>query len=55
VQFICGGSDAALAGTKALHAAVPGSEFVEISGAGHISNLENPTTFSHALQAFLAG
>jgi 3-oxoadipate enol-lactonase len=54
VQFICGGSDAALAGTKALHAAVPGSEFVEISGAGHISNLENPTTFSHALQAFLA-
>jgi 3-oxoadipate enol-lactonase len=54
MQFICGGRDAALAGTKALHAAVPGSEFVEIPGAGHISNLENPTTFSHALQAFLA-
>jgi 3-oxoadipate enol-lactonase len=55
VQFICGGRDAALPGAKALHAAVPGSEFVEISGAGHISNLENPTAFSHALQAFLAG
>jgi 3-oxoadipate enol-lactonase len=55
VQFICGGKDAALPGTKALHAAVAGSEFVEISGAGHISNMENPTAFSHALQAFLAG
>ena len=54
VQFICGGNDASLAGTKALHAAVAGSEFVEIAGAGHISNLENPTTFTHALQAFLA-
>jgi 3-oxoadipate enol-lactonase len=55
VQFICGGKDAALPGTKALHAAVAGSEFVEISGAGHIANMENPTAFSHALQAFLAG
>ena len=54
VQFICGGQDASLAGTKALHAAVPGSGFVEIPGAGHISNMENPTTFTHALQAFLA-
>jgi 3-oxoadipate enol-lactonase len=53
VQFICGGKDPSLAGTKALHAAVAGSAFVEIPGAGHISNMENPTTFTHALQEFL--
>jgi 3-oxoadipate enol-lactonase len=53
VQFICGGKDASLPGTKALHSAVAGSEFIEITGAGHISNMENPTTFTHALQAFL--
>jgi 3-oxoadipate enol-lactonase len=53
VQFICGGKDASLAGTRALHAAVSGAAFVEIPGAGHISNMENPTTFTHALQGFL--
>ncbi len=53
VQFICGSNDASLTGTKALHAAVSGSAFVEIAGAGHISNMENPTAFSHAMQAFL--
>ena len=55
VQFICGGQDAILPGTKALHAAVAGSDFVEIPGAGHISSMENPTTFTHAVQAFLEG
>jgi 3-oxoadipate enol-lactonase len=53
VQFICGSRDASLAGTKALHAAVSGSGFVEIAGAGHISNMEDPTAFTHAMQAFL--
>lgn len=54
VHFICGGQDASLPGTKALHASVAGSGFTEIPNAGHISNMENPTAFSHALQAFLA-
>lgn len=53
-QFICGGKDAALGGTKALHAGVAGSGFVEIEGAGHISNVEQPAIFTRALKEFLA-
>jgi 3-oxoadipate enol-lactonase len=53
VQFICGGKDAALAGTKALHAGVAGSSFIEIEGAGHISNVERPEIFTRALKEFL--
>jgi len=52
-QFICGGKDAALGGTKALHAGVAGSTFVEIEGAGHISNVEQPAFFTRALKEFL--
>lgn len=52
-QFICGGKDAALGGTKALHAGVPGSSFIEVPGAGHISNLEQPQFFIQALRDFL--
>jgi 3-oxoadipate enol-lactonase len=51
--FICGGKDAALPGTKALHAAVAGSSFVEIEGAGHISNVERPEIFTRAVKEFL--
>lgn len=53
VQFVCGGRDAALAGTKALHAGVAGSTFVEIPGAGHISNVEAPALFSRLVRDFL--
>jgi 3-oxoadipate enol-lactonase len=53
-QFVCGGKDASLAGTKALHAGVAGSRFVEIEGAGHISNVERPEIFTRALKEFLA-
>jgi 3-oxoadipate enol-lactonase len=52
-QFVCGGKDASLGGTKALHAGVPGSSFVEIEGAGHISNVEQPEIFTRALKEFL--
>jgi 3-oxoadipate enol-lactonase len=52
-QFVCGGKDAALGGTKALHAGVAGSSFVEIEGAGHISNVERPEIFTRALKEFL--
>jgi len=51
--FICGGKDASLPGTKALHAAVAGSSFLEIEGAGHISNVERPDIFTRALKEFL--
>ena len=52
-MFICGSKDAALGGTKALHAGVAGSSFVEIEGAGHISNVEQPAIFTRALREFL--
>ena len=52
-QFVCGGKDASLGGTKALHAGVAGSSFVEIEGAGHISNVERPEIFTRALKEFL--
>jgi 3-oxoadipate enol-lactonase len=52
-QFLCGEKDAALPGVKALHAGVAGSTMIEIPGAGHIANVENPEAFTRALRAFL--
>lgn len=37
----------------ALHAAIAGSRLVEIPGAGHLSNLENPEAFNAAVLEFL--
>jgi 3-oxoadipate enol-lactonase len=51
--FICGTKDASFAGTKALHAGVAGSRMVEVEGAGHISNVEQPAFFTRALKDFL--
>ena len=51
--FLCGSKDASLAGTKALNAGIPGSKFIEIPGAGHISNMENPAAFTRTLKDFL--
>jgi 3-oxoadipate enol-lactonase len=34
---------------EALHRAIPGSRFVLVAGAGHLSNLENPLAFTAAL------
>ena len=53
VQLLCGSKDASLAGTKALQTAIPGSKLIEIPGAGHISNVENPSFFTHTLVEFL--
>ena len=38
---------------RALAAAIPGSEFVVIPNAGHMSPLENPGAFNAALERFL--
>ena len=57
VLFIAGEKDAAGAvatAMKGLHAALPGSRYVELAGAGHISNLDDPTGFTGALRGFLA-
>jgi 3-oxoadipate enol-lactonase len=37
-----------------LHAALPGSQYVELAGAGHISNLDQPIAFNRAINDFLA-
>ena len=39
---------------RALHERIAGSEFVEIEGAGHLTNIERPEAFNAALLAFLA-
>jgi pimeloyl-ACP methyl ester carboxylesterase len=38
---------------KGLHQALPGSRYVELPGAGHISNLDDPASFKRALREFL--
>ncbi|HXJ00553.1 MAG TPA: alpha/beta fold hydrolase [Micropepsaceae bacterium] len=53
IQFLCGAKDASLGGTKALNAGVPGSTLIEIPGAGHIANMENPGAFTRAIREFL--
>jgi len=38
---------------RSIAEGISGAQFVLISGAGHLSNLENPSEFNHALSAFL--
>ena len=38
---------------KSLHQALPGSRYVELAAAGHISNLDDPAGFNRALRDFL--
>lgn len=38
---------------RTLQQAIPGSQLVEIPGAGHLANVENPAAFNAALGAFL--
>lgn len=38
---------------RTLQQNIPGSELVEIPGAGHISNMENPAAFNAVLRTFL--
>jgi 3-oxoadipate enol-lactonase len=38
---------------RKLNAALPGSRYVELAGAGHISNLDQPEAFNRALSDFL--
>lgn len=40
---------------QALHAQLHDSKFVELAGAGHLSNLEQPESFSRAVLDFLGG
>ena len=51
--LIGGSKDAAMAGVRFIHGAVPGARLVELEGAGHLSNLERPEEFSRAVAEFL--
>lgn len=39
--------------SEAMHTAIPGSEYVVIPGAGHLTNLEQPAQFNAAVLTFL--
>ncbi|MGH6770000.1 MAG: 3-oxoadipate enol-lactonase [Xanthobacteraceae bacterium] len=53
--LICGTKDATYPGIQSINAAVPGSRLVDIEGAGHISNTEQPEKFTGAVRDFLKG
>jgi 3-oxoadipate enol-lactonase len=52
--LIVGTKDATLAGIRQIKEAVPGSALVELEGAGHICNIEQPATFTGAIRDFLS-
>lgn len=56
VLFIAGAQDIATPaeGMRAMQAAIAGSEYVELSPASHLSNMEQPDAFTAAAQKFLA-
>jgi 3-oxoadipate enol-lactonase len=55
VLFVAGEKDgAAPAAMRKLHEKLNGSRFVELPGAGHISNMDRPGEFNRALGDFLA-
>src|SRR5262249_24080322 len=57
VLFIAGEKDAGGAGPapmKAMHQELEASRYVELPGAGHISNLDDPAGFAGALRSFLS-
>jgi 3-oxoadipate enol-lactonase len=55
VLFIVGEKDGtAPAAMRQMHETLAGSKFVELPGAGHISNLDQPEMFNRAAREFLA-
>jgi 3-oxoadipate enol-lactonase len=54
VLFLVGEKDAPAPAMRKLHEKLPGSRYVELAGAGHISNMDRPAEFNRALQDFLA-
>jgi 3-oxoadipate enol-lactonase len=54
VLFVVGAKDGTTpAITRQMHEAVSGSQFVELPGAGHISNLDQPEMFTRSVRDFL--
>jgi 3-oxoadipate enol-lactonase len=54
---VCGNEDhgAPPENTRQMHAMIKGSRFLEITQAGHISNIEQPKVFNDAVRGFLDG
>jgi 3-oxoadipate enol-lactonase len=52
--LIVGTKDATLAGIRQIKEAVRGSALLELEGAGHISNVEQPAAFTRAVADFLS-
>jgi 3-oxoadipate enol-lactonase len=40
---------------KQINEAVPGTRLVQLDGAGHISNMEQPAAFTKAIADFVKG
>ncbi len=54
VLFLVGEKDgAAPAAMRKLHEKLAGSRFVDLAGAGHISNMDRPAEFTRAVREFL--
>jgi len=55
VLFICGEKDGTTpAAMQDMQKRKPGSRYVELAGAGHISNMDRPAEFNRAVAEFLA-
>jgi 3-oxoadipate enol-lactonase len=53
VLFMVGEKDPPNAVMREMHKELDGSQFIELADAGHISNIEQPEAFTHALEKFL--
>jgi 3-oxoadipate enol-lactonase len=54
VLFLAGEKDGVTpAAMRTLNQSLPGSRYVELAGAGHISNLDQPAAFNRAVSDFL--
>jgi 3-oxoadipate enol-lactonase len=54
VLFLVGEKDAPAPAMRKLNEKLPGSRYVELAGAGHISNMDRPAEFNRAVAEFLA-
>jgi 3-oxoadipate enol-lactonase len=53
ILYICGEKDGAAAAMRTMKQEFPAAKYVEIPGAGHISNMDRPAEFTKALRDFL--
>ena len=54
VLFLVGEKDAPGPAMRKLHEKLPGSRYVELPGAGHISNMDRPAEFTKAIRDFIS-